>query len=299
MMMGETAVQENGKWKQRGPSLIRVDGKTNQVEDNEIPGASASVRGLATGEGAVWIPDARTEQIFKFDPIAKKVVLTLPVAFSGTEGSIGVGEGAVWITARGNVLTRFNAATGAVEATIKLDGPAPAAIVANGFVWVSGFRDDELYKVDTKTNSLVQTIPVHASPRFLAAGEGSIWVLNQGDGSVQRIDPDSGKVLATIATDHPGLGGDITTGGGFVWVTLQSVPLVQIDPKSNTVVALFKGSGWGDAIRRPLKARPRWQSAAPARDGSHRGGVQDEAGVTLRYWARGAITPVCAGQIGW
>src|SRR5262249_39766716 len=105
MMMDETAVHENGKWKSIGPYLVRVDGKTNQVEDNEIPGASASVRGLATGEGAVWIPDARTEQIFKFDPVTKKVVLTIPVSFSGTEGSIGVGEGAVWITARGNVLT--------------------------------------------------------------------------------------------------------------------------------------------------------------------------------------------------
>jgi virginiamycin B lyase len=94
-----------------------------------------------------------------------------------------------------------------------------------------------------------QPIPLHASPRFLTAGEGAIWVLNQGDGTVQRIDPATGEVVATIETDHPGLGGDITTGGGFVWVTLKSVPLVQIDPKTNTVVALIKGVGWGDAIR--------------------------------------------------
>src|SRR6478609_9370861 len=132
MMMGETAVHVNGKWTSMGPALIGVDGKTNEVEDLALPGASASVRGLAIGEGAVWIPDERSEQIFKFDPESKKVVLTIPVPFSGTEGSIGVGEGAVWITARSNVLTRFNATTGAVEASIKLNGSAPAVVVADG-----------------------------------------------------------------------------------------------------------------------------------------------------------------------
>jgi hypothetical protein len=166
MMTEEATVPVNGELKVRGPSLVRIDGETNAIEDNEIAGASASIRGLATGEGAVWIPDARTENIFKFDPVAKKVVLTIPVPFSGTEGSIGVGEGAVWITARGNVLTRFNASTGAEEAGIKLPGGAPAVIVAYGFVWVSGFARDEMYKVDAKTNQLVQTIPLYPSPRF-------------------------------------------------------------------------------------------------------------------------------------
>jgi hypothetical protein len=85
MMTAETAVHENGKWRSIGPALIRIGGKTNEVEDHEIQGASASVRGLATGEGAVWIPDARNEQILKFDPVVRKVVLTIPVPFSETE----------------------------------------------------------------------------------------------------------------------------------------------------------------------------------------------------------------------
>ena len=110
-------------------------------------------------------PEFRAGQIFKFDPLEKKVVLTIPVRFIGTEGSVGVGEGSVWITARGNVLTRFNAATGVEEATIKLPGEAPAAIVDNGFVWVTGFERGELYKVDARTNTLVQTIPLRPGPR--------------------------------------------------------------------------------------------------------------------------------------
>ena len=195
------------------------------------------------------MPYAASEQIFKFDPLENKIALVIPASFSGTEGSIGVGAGSVWVTTRGNVLSRFSAATGALEAFISLPGGAPAAIFDNGLVWVTGFARDELYKIDPRTNTLVQTIALHSSPRFLTAGEGSIWILNQGDGTVQRIDPMSGQVIASIETGHAGRGGDITAGGGYIWVTLRDVPLVQIDPKANAVAALFKGIGWGDAIR--------------------------------------------------
>ncbi|WP_262266176.1 Vgb family protein [Microvirga yunnanensis] len=249
MMTAVTTVLVNGERQVVGPALVRVDGKTDQAEDNLIEEATASVRGLAVGEGAVWIPNSGREQIFKFDPVEKKVVLTIPVHFSGTEGSIGVGEGSVWITARGNVLTRFNAMTGTEEAAIKLPGLAPAAIVDNGFVWVTGFERGELYKFDARANALVRTIPLRPGPRFLTAGEGSIWVHNQGDNSVQRIDPASGQVIATIETGLSGRGGDIATGGGYVWLTLKDTPLIQIDPKTNTVAAIFQGTGWGDAIR--------------------------------------------------
>src|SRR5215211_4866683 len=238
-------------WMMTGATLVRVDGTTNAVGDIPVPETTGRVRGLAIGEGAVWIPDAVSEQIFKFDPVENKIALVIPASFSGTEGSIGVGAGSVWVTTRGNVLSRFGAATGALEASIALPfgAGAPAAIFDNGFVWVTGSRRDELYKIDTRTNTLVQTIALRSSPRFLTAGEGSIWVLNQGDGTVQRIDPMSGQVIASIETGHAGRGGDITAGGGYIWVTLRGVPLVQIDPKANAVAALFKGIGWGDAIR--------------------------------------------------
>ena len=109
-------------WMMTGPVIVRVDGKTNAVADIPIPETTGRVRGLAVGEGAVWIPDAVSEQIFKFDPVEKKVALVIPASFSRTEGSIGVGAGSVWVTTRGNVLSRFSTATGALEASIGSDG---------------------------------------------------------------------------------------------------------------------------------------------------------------------------------
>ena len=91
-------------------------------------------------------------------------------------------------------------------------------------------------------------IPVGPKPRFLTAGAGLIWTLNQGDGTVTRIEARSKKVTATITAGIPGSGGDIAWGAGFIWATLLNVPLIAIDPTTNKVVRQWIGPG-GDSLR--------------------------------------------------
>jgi YVTN family beta-propeller protein len=91
-------------------------------------------------------------------------------------------------------------------------------------------------------------VPVGPKPRFLAAGGGSIWTLNQGDGTVSRIDEKSRKVVATIQAGIPGTGGDIDYGAESVWPTVFGVPLTRIDATTNTVVRQWVGKG-GDSLR--------------------------------------------------
>ena len=57
-------------------------------------------------------------------------------------------------------------------------------------------------------------------------------MLVKGQGVVQRIDPATNSVIATIETGgHQG--GDIMVGGGFVWATYRDgLPLVQINPET-------------------------------------------------------------------
>jgi virginiamycin B lyase len=95
---------------------------------------------------------------------------------------------------------------------------------------------------------VVATIPVGPAPRFLAWGAGALWVLNQGDGSVTRVAPETNQAVGTIPVGVPGTGGDIAFGEGAVWVSAAGVPLSRIDPVTNRVVAQFRGAG-GDAAR--------------------------------------------------
>jgi YVTN family beta-propeller protein len=89
---------------------------------------------------------------------------------------------------------------------------------------------------------------VGPKPRFLTVGRGSVWTLNQGDGTVSRVDEKSRKVIATIQVGIPGAGGDIGYGGESVWPTVLAVPLTRIDPSTNKVVRQWVGKG-GDSLR--------------------------------------------------
>ena len=106
-------------------------------------------------------------------------------------------------------------------------------LVAFGAVWVTSPTNDELYRIDPISNSVTATIELSSRPRFMTANESSIWVFNDGDGSVQRIDA-SGKVVASISTGGPDKG-TITTGGGYVWASTRPSPIIEIDPQTNTV----------------------------------------------------------------
>jgi hypothetical protein len=65
-----------------------------------------------------------------------------------------------------------------------------------------------------------------------------VWV-RQVDGTVQRFDGSSGKLLATFATGAADKSGEIVVGGGFVWINSRSVALMQIDPQTNSQRSRF------------------------------------------------------------
>lgn len=73
-----------------------------------------------------------------------------------------------------------------------------------------------------------------------------MWTLNQGDGSLTRLDPASGRVVATIPAQVIGDGGGITAGLGFLWVRGSDVLLTSINPKTNAIDTRYgppSGSG--------------------------------------------------------
>ena len=120
--------------------------------------------------------------------------------------------------------------------------PSPSSdrgiVVDFGSIWVAGTRDAELYRIDPATNQIIAAIDLHSRPVVLVSGEGSVWV-RQVDGMIQRIDGNSGKLLATFATEAVGEGGDMAVGGGSVWINSRGVALMQIDPRTNSQRSRF------------------------------------------------------------
>ena len=94
---------------------------------------------------------------------------------------------------------------------------------------------------------MTSKVSVGPYPQFLATDDGSVWVLNQDEGTVSRVDSTTEKVT-TIDAWSPGRDvGCIAVGLGAAWVTTPDVPLTRIDNALNVVTESFTGPG-GDCI---------------------------------------------------
>jgi len=84
------------------------------------------------------------------------------------------------------------------------------------------------------TPSLIdRTISIGPGPVFVVGAFGSIWVSNHHGASVSRIDPSTGKVIATIPVgDQPA---NITVGMSRLWETNYDGTISVIDPKDDKV----------------------------------------------------------------
>jgi virginiamycin B lyase len=139
-----------------------------------------------------------------------------------------------------------------VSARIPVEPGSFAAAFGFGSVWIASFGSGgagSVQRIDPGSNTVVATIPVGPSPRFIAAGAGGVWTLNQGDGTVSRVDPESNRLVATIPTDVPGPGGDIAVGAGRIWVRATQTLLSVVDPERNRVVARYGPPCGSGAVR--------------------------------------------------
>jgi virginiamycin B lyase len=82
----------------------------------------------------------------------------------------------------------------------------------------------------------VATIRLKGFPDWLEIGFGSLWVSNEGLGAVQRIDPETNKVIAEVKVNQPCAA--MAAGYGSIWVaSRKEKSIVRIDAKSNQVAA--------------------------------------------------------------
>jgi len=77
---------------------------------------------------------------------------------------------------------------------------------------------NSVMRIDASTNSFTATMHVGEDPTGIAIGEdGDLWVINQGDSTVNRIDPETGGV--TPAKSTLGIPTGIASGEGAIWIT--------------------------------------------------------------------------------
>ncbi|MEA2135087.1 MAG: hypothetical protein QOC68_2996 [Solirubrobacteraceae bacterium] len=98
----------------------------------------------------------------------------------------------------------------------------------------TGIDEDAVGLIDLGSGRITTEYPVGHGPQALAAGAGSVWVANQLDGTVSRIDRGRSEVVTIPVGGEPT---GLAFGAGSLWVADgQGRRVIQIAPQSNKEV---------------------------------------------------------------
>jgi virginiamycin B lyase len=163
------------------------------------------------------------------------------------DAAFAIGDGTAWFLTKdglAKVDPQNNHLTSVPIEQVKRVGYAAGGFaVGGGSVWRFGKAHDVegVHRVDPGTGKCVATVAL--KPRkgmnSLTYGEGALWVLNEHDGNLVRIDPATNQVSATIELGK-GFWLDLKIAEGAVWAMGEENGIMKrVDPRSNKVVDEF------------------------------------------------------------
>jgi hypothetical protein len=205
-------------WVASQGALLRIDPQTNRVVatiPTPLTGESASI---AFGEGAVWMTSGQANGVvYRVDPAANRV--TAAIGVPGGAFGIVVAAGTVWVTQYlpepdPGIVARIDARSNRLLAPVEVPNMPGAIRYGLDAVWVTSRFT--VSRIDPRSGAVTQ--PLHRVGDVRAVGGGSLWgsyANSADDAGVQRVDPDTGRVVATIRIPYGVL---MAFGLGTLWV---------------------------------------------------------------------------------
>jgi hypothetical protein len=205
-------------WVASQGALLRIDPQTNRVVatiPTPVSGESASI---AFGEGAVWMTSGQANGVvYRVDPAANRV--TAAIGVPGGAFGIVVAAGTVWVTQflpepDPGIVARIDARSNRLLAPVEVPNMPGAIRYGLDAVWVTSRFT--VSRIDPRSGAVTQ--PLHRVGDVRAVGGGALWgsyANSADDAGVQRVDPDTGRVMATIRIPYGVL---MAFGLGTLWV---------------------------------------------------------------------------------
>jgi len=238
----------------RPSALQRLDPESDSLVATILLGDDACL-GIAVGPRSLWVPSCETGELNEVDPGTNTVLhrYTEPIG-SGREGALAYANGSVWLPVNrpdtaSTLIARIDPENGRILTTIPVPPRSDVVVAGFGSVWVASSAANVVLRIDPGSNTVVARIAVGPSPKFMAVSPEAVWVQNRTDGSVSRLDPTTNRETVRVQTGAPTEWGDLASGAGGVWLSVNGRPVTRIDPQSNRVTHQFIGGDGADAIR--------------------------------------------------
>jgi streptogramin lyase len=185
---------------------------------------------LAIGSGAVWVALEGEDHVKRLDAATGKLLDRYPLE---EPTALAVDGQMLWVGTGDGRLHRIDAGTGAE--TVHVTNELVTRIrVGQGGMW-SMTADGKVLRLDRRTGRVVARAAGAFRAADLAVGAEGVWVYDQHQGAILRIDPATNRVARTIPViDQPLVelySRVLALGDGAVWVVDKGGEvLVRVDP---------------------------------------------------------------------
>jgi DNA-binding SARP family transcriptional activator len=209
----------------------------SHISTTEIPEPVEAV----TGNGHFWVWGLNPFQLVEIDPSRGRVLRHVGSPFGGDAAWYLPDGRNIWLTA-GRELVRVDAAEGRIIDRYTLTN-ANAEYVLNwvtrcfGSLWVTDNPDNLVLRVDPANGRVIARVRTQY-PAAIACGDGGLWV-SWWDKGIHRIDPRTNRVVASASTPAPFVN-VLAVGGGFAWSSNEAAGTVSKVDRNGNVVAVYE-----------------------------------------------------------
>ena len=214
----DLAVGGSGVWVANGGTLqhVALDGVGHDDFPMASPGAEMHV---SVSPGAVWVVVAG-EAVWRVDPDHPKDMTRVSATQHPVD--IAVGDGVLWVLDSTGEIQGFDVRSGdSVGRPISVPGGENAEITLGaGALWYGVAGSTSFVRIDTATGATTTTT-LPSGYVDMGVGQDEVWVLMDGgaeSGSLEGIDPASGRILPERATALSGAPVDVAVGRKALWV---------------------------------------------------------------------------------
>ena len=200
-----------------------------EADGQVVPTAKVPVgdrpEAISLGKQLVWVANVNDGTVNRIDR-ASPAVVGSPIGVGSKPAGIFVGRRFVWVTNSGDdTVTRIDPSTAQVVGAPISVGRDPRGVIETRAGRLGGERRRRHRHAPRSAHRRAarRADPGRRDPRQLAFGSGFVWVANNDDNTVTRLDPQPGRVAgAPIPVGGRPLG--IASGAGAIWVSNHARP---------------------------------------------------------------------------
>ena len=139
----------------------------------------------------------------------------------------------------GRSLVQFNPVTSKRVQALTVGNGPGGVAVGPDAVWVANQIDGTLSRLDLNRGSVADAIPIGPAPADVAVGFSAVWVVLEETGAVVRYDPVTRSIAAAVNVGNGPIA--VAVGADAVWVVNSRDGTVsRVDPATNSVSAVVR-----------------------------------------------------------